>query len=171
MPKLPIGFTSLGSVKSAFTVNKLSDEFGTNSIFAQNARRALSDYTASVGLTEKTTKKALKATKQLNFGFLSLIFGGQALKATFGGALKSIVSDFNRITGLQSEFGKATQKTQANFSFLKFAIGNALNQPFVISTIELLSDGIEYLGVEGRSGRQRVQTGADEDMCLEPSAI
>jgi hypothetical protein len=95
---------------------------------------------------EKQTGKVIKETKKMNFDFLTLLFVGMAIQRTFGGIFKSIVNSYRNITGLNSQFGKSTQKLSASFNYLKFAIGNALNNPVIISAIEKLSDWLERLG-------------------------
>ncbi len=103
---------------------------------------------AGIGFTnaQREVKRLAKATEQLNFDFLNLLFGGMVLERTFGGALRSIVDSFKKITGLQSEFNKATLRVSASWNFLKFAIGNALNSPFIIRGFLFISDLLEKMG-------------------------
>jgi len=91
------------------------------------------------------TKKLKKVTQEFNFDFLSLIFGGMMLTSTFGGAIKSIASDYKRLTEGQDDFSKSVMGLQAEFNYLKFTIAGALNQPFVIDFIDSVSDRMEYL--------------------------
>ena len=93
----------------------------------------------------KELKQVAKATQQINFDFLSLIFAGIALQATFGKALTSIIDNYKVITGLNSVFNKSVLALSANWSFLKFSIANALNTPFIIRSIQLITDGLEDL--------------------------
>lgn len=138
---------SISQVKGmANEYNQLVDTFGKGSDMAIQHKFRMEKLGRQIGLTNREMRKLVLTQKGFNFDFLTFIFGGMMLKNTFGGALKSIITDYNRLTDKQTEFGQSTLGLQANFNFLKFAIGNALNQPFVIDAIESMSDALQDLG-------------------------
>jgi len=108
---------------------------------------------SSMGNTFKNVKdvdrqfnKLIRSQKRFNFDFLTLLFAGMMLKRVFGGALKSIISHYKKITGMNSQFNRTVLKLGASWSYLKFAIGNALNSPSVIGVIEWFIRRVEWLG-------------------------
>lgn len=134
--------------KEMKTLNEIQTSFGKNSeIFKEQYT-----YVQSLGKDLKASTKQMKAlkrqTKSFSFDFLTLIFAGMFMKQVFGGMFKSIIDNYKKITGLNSEFNKSTLKLQASFSYLKFAIANALNSPGVIQGIEKFIDFIEYIADE-----------------------
>ena len=125
--------------------NVLRDSIGRAAPATKAARDRLFEFQKTAALTNTEMTRLNRSTRTFNFDFLTLMFAGQMLQRTFGGAIKSIVTDFNRLTEHQSAFGMATRNVSANFNYLKFAIGNALNNPMVVDAVEWLADGIQYV--------------------------
>ena len=125
--------------------NVLRDSIGRAAPATKAARDRLFEFQKTAALTNTEMTRLNRSTRTFNFDFLTLMFAGQMLQRTFGGAIKSIVTDFNRLTEHQSAFGMATRNVSANFNYLKFAIGNALNNPMIVDAVEWLADGIQYV--------------------------
>ncbi len=85
-------------------------------------------------------------TEQFNFDFLSLLFAGMLMQRVFGGMFKSILNNYKKMAGMNSQFNKSVMKLQASFSYLKFAIANALESPGVIKAIEWFTNQLTKLG-------------------------
>jgi len=93
-------------------------------------------------------KRAQKATKQFNFGFLSLIFGGMALQRTFTNVYNTIIDGYKDFADQNDSFLTGLTELQGAFTFLKFIIGDAFaNSPFVQSMIENITIAIQELAI------------------------
>lgn len=130
---------------AASQYNELGQAFGYNSKVALEAKSRIDLLNKSIGLTSGEMAQLLQKTRQVNFDFLTLLFAGMLMRDTFGGALKSIAAGYDEITKKNSAFGIATTKLSANFNYLKFAIGRALDDPRIINAIEFISDKINDL--------------------------
>ncbi len=97
------------------------------------------------GFTTTQIQRTIKAQKRFSFDFLTLMFAGMMLQRVFGGALRNIIDSYKKMTGMQSEFNRATLKLAAGWNYVKFSIANALNNPMVINAIEWLVDMFERM--------------------------
>ena len=104
-----------------------------------------------IGFYEKLHPKIAKVNKKLrtfDMRLLSTMFFGMALQRTFGMALKSLFTTYQKIGDEQSIFNKKTSQLNASWTFLKFSIIDALSQSdlfigiidFVIKMIDWVSD-------------------------------
>jgi len=131
------------------TLNQIGSEIGTNSALFKQQKLVVANLNSQMGgfkLTEMQLKKLRIQTKGFNWDFMSLMFFGMILQRTFGGAYKSIIDNYKKIVGLNSEFTKSVMKLNANWSYLKFSIANALNSPTIVNAIEWFSNAIERVG-------------------------
>lgn len=125
---------------------RIQRDFGKNSEKWKDQYEHVKKLGKELDYNKTRLKRLIKSQKQFNFNFLTFLFAGMMLKRVFGNALKSIIDNYKKITGLNSAFTKSTMKLGASWSYVKFAIGNALNSPFVVNAIEWLSDMLETLG-------------------------
>lgn len=92
------------------------------------------------GESAKSINKMRKNLAGFNFDFLSLIFGGMALKKIFGGAFKTLKEGYLEIEDETSLFKKKTENLGDSFTLLKFTIFDAFaNNPIIQNLIDGLT--------------------------------
>jgi len=127
-------------------LNVIGQQLGRNSKEFKTQKVVVDTMNKQLGITKAQMATINHRSKKFNFDFLTLLFVGMMLTRTFGGMFKNIINSYKKITGLTSEFNRSTLKLQASFGYLKFAIGSALNSPWVINAIEWFTNKIIWLG-------------------------
>jgi len=131
------------------TYNRLADAGMLNNRVVAQLKRQFVELSKTAGNTitnlDKQFKSLTKSQKTFNFNFLTFLFAGMMLQRVFGGALRSIIDSYKKMTGMNSEFNKGVLKLNASWNFLKFSIANALNSPAVINGLQWLTDGLETM--------------------------
>jgi len=91
--------------------------------------------------------KINKSTRIMDFGFLSLLFGGMALQRTFGGLFKTLNEGYKKLAGDNSEYLRSTEKLGGAFTFLKYTIFDAFaNNSMVKVFMSKITEGLLKLG-------------------------
>lgn len=130
--------------KNVGALNKVEQAFGRGS---KEAKLYFESISSESDVAGKKIRALQKATKQMDFGFLSLIFGGMALQRTFGNVFRSIINGYKDFAKQNDVFILKTNKLGASFAFLKFIIGKAFaDSPLVQKFISGITKSLDYLG-------------------------
>jgi len=105
--------------------NQLAGAFGRGSTRARQFKKSMFEVGKSVGYTNREMKRVIKSQKGMNFGFLSMIFGGQALSRTFGGMFKAMSQSYKDISDKNSQFNRGILGLSGSFELLKYNIFSA----------------------------------------------
>jgi len=135
-----------GLRKSMQLANKAKDELGRNSPITKEANARVKRMADDLKISARGMAIMRDRTKEFNFNFLSLMFAGMMIKKYIGKIFTSIIDNYKKITGLNSQFTKDLLKLRASFGYLKFAIANSLNSPGITRIIEWFTDKIVMLG-------------------------
>lgn len=126
--------------------NFAKQNLGKHSEATKLAKQRLDEFAKSANVSRRAVAGVTKATRTMNFDFLTLLFAGMMLQRTMKNLWTGIISGYKETVGMNSAFNKSTQKLGASFNYLKFAIANALNNPMFVGAIEKVTDFFEWLG-------------------------
>lgn len=104
----------------------------------------LRDEQAAIKKLGIEAKAAADKMKGFRMEFLGIMFAGQALQRFFGGLFKDMLKFFKGIAGSTNPLNKSLTALEANFSFLKYSIIEAMSGPIMAFT-DLMISFISFL--------------------------
>ena len=113
--------TGLGANDSARAMSNLGFTFNKSG-------QAVDSLGNRMKLTNKRIMDMRASTRKFNMSMLSLMFASMALSRAIGGFLRSAIKSYNKATGENSEFRKATSRLTAAWEFFKYSLVDALAQ-------------------------------------------
>lgn len=138
------------SNKRLTTTNILKDAGVEQLNFAKKSVFSFKNVDDILSNIDKSIAGSNKNIERMDFGFLSLIFGGQALQRVFGGFFKSVVDGYNKLGDKNDTLTKTTSRVSNAFQWLKFTLGQAfsklLDTPVISSIINTFIDALNGLG-------------------------
>ena len=132
---------------TALSQKDLINAFNKGNIGFTEQGKTIDKTTGKMVSFSRATQKVNKGMEKMDFGFLSLLFGGMALQRTFGSMYKSLQTSYVSMGDKNDKFVKSIDKTTGAFEYMKVALFDGfVNNPLVAGVIDSITASLVHLG-------------------------
>lgn len=132
------------------SIAKLSGQKGKSAVLkgmrvsALQTSQQIKRLRAQLATLEKPIKDAEREANRFKGEFLTALFAGMQLKRVFGAALTSIKNTYMEVAQNNTELARSLNSLKASWTFFKFSMMEALNNPFFVRLISWVIKGVNW---------------------------